>query len=270
MIPYLELRLAARTAGVPASTIERDYVQNWFLCVLAWNDLALKGGTAIRKAYIPDYRFSDDLDFTLISPMEIEKVQATVNAAVENVKKVGQIQLHEAKSIAEVENGYTMALRFKLQESPYNTIKIKLDFTKAENEDILTPLQPRPLIHRYSDECVTSLNCYSLEEMAAEKIRSLFQRTRARDLYDVWYLLGYGHMKESAVREIFREKCERRGVTVDLAEFGKRRSDFKIAWNASLAHQMKAVPDFEKIFEWVVAAVPRFERVLRPQKNTDE
>ena len=35
MIPYLELRLAARTAGVPASTIERDYVQNWFLCVLA-------------------------------------------------------------------------------------------------------------------------------------------------------------------------------------------------------------------------------------------
>ncbi|NJE13855.1 nucleotidyl transferase AbiEii/AbiGii toxin family protein [Thermococcus sp. LS2] len=29
---------------------------------------------------------------------------------------------------------------------------------------------------------------YSLEEIFAEKLRSLFQRTRPRGLYDVWYL----------------------------------------------------------------------------------
>lgn len=259
MIPYLELRLAARTAGVPASTIERDYVQNWFLCVLAWQNLALKGGTAIRKAYIPDYRFSDDLDFTLISSIQMEKLQDIVNAAIENVKKVGKIQLEEAKHIAEVENGFMMALRFKLQESPYNTIKIKLDFTKAENEDILMPLQPRPLIHRYSDECVTSLSCYSLEEMTGEKIRALFQRTRARDLYDVWYLLSHGHMKESTIREIFRKKCETKGVVVDIAEFEGRKAGFRAAWKGSLAHQMNKVPDFEKVFDWVATAIPRFD-----------
>jgi predicted nucleotidyltransferase component of viral defense system len=265
MIPYLELRSAARTAGVPASTIERDYVQNWFLCVLAWNNLALKGGTAIRKAYIPDYRFSDDLDFTLISSVKMEKLQDTVNAAVENVKKVGKIQLEEAKHIAEVENGFMMVLRFKLQESPYDTIKIKLDFTNAENEDILTPLRSRPLIHRYSDECVTSLTCYSLEEMAAEKIRSLYQRTRARDLYDVWYLLSYGHMKESAIREIFRKKCANRGVTVDFAEFEGRKAGFRAAWKSSLAHQMKEVPEFEKVFNWVVTAISRFDGDIQPK-----
>jgi len=268
MIPYLELRLAARTAGVPASTVERDYVQNRFLCGISWTDLALKGGTAIRKAYIPDYRFSDDLDFTLTKSIAMEKVQDTVDSAVDHVKKVDKIQLEEAKRIAAVENGYTMALRFKLQESPYDTIKIKLDFTKAENEDILAPLQSRPLLHRYSDECVVRLNCYSLEEMAAEKIRSLFQRTRARDLYDVRYLLSHGRMKISTIREIFRKKCETRGVTGDIAEFEGRKADFQAAWNGSLAHQMKEVPDFEKVFNWVISAVPRFEWDTRPKKTS--
>ncbi len=28
--------------------------------------LAFKGGTALKKIYAPDYRFSEDLDFTLL------------------------------------------------------------------------------------------------------------------------------------------------------------------------------------------------------------
>ncbi|MFA4647786.1 nucleotidyl transferase AbiEii/AbiGii toxin family protein [Pyrococcus kukulkanii] len=60
--------MIARKKGVPESTVERDYAQDWLLFGLSKTCLkmALKGGTGIRKAYIEGYRFSDDLDFTLL------------------------------------------------------------------------------------------------------------------------------------------------------------------------------------------------------------
>jgi len=66
MIPAREIKEKARESGVPPSTIERDYAQNWLLSHLRPIPLALKGGTGIRKVFIEHYRFSDDLDFTLL------------------------------------------------------------------------------------------------------------------------------------------------------------------------------------------------------------
>ena len=65
MIDLREIKEKARLNSVPESTIERDYVQNWVLKHLNRVKMVLKGGTGIRKVYIGNYRFSDDLDFTL-------------------------------------------------------------------------------------------------------------------------------------------------------------------------------------------------------------
>jgi predicted nucleotidyltransferase component of viral defense system len=263
MIPYLELRSAARTAGVPASTIERDYVQGWFLAGLTWDVLALKGGTAIRKAFIPDYRFSDDLDFTLTTPVKIGTIQSIVDAAVDNAKTAGRIMLEEAKRIEEVQNGFMMALRFRLEGSSYRTVKLKLDFTKSENEQILLPLQTRRLIHKYSDRCTGTLRTYSLAEMVSEKIRSLFQRTRARDLYDIWYLLRSGLVDEGLIRQMVGKKCQMKQLTVDPGQLSGRSSGFRYAWKASLAHQMREVPEFSTVFDWTLSALSGFGGGIR-------
>ena len=57
--------------------IEKDYVISWILLGLAGSRLkksfAFKGGTALKKVYFPDYRYSEDLDFTLLGDLE-EKV----------------------------------------------------------------------------------------------------------------------------------------------------------------------------------------------------
>jgi uncharacterized protein len=57
---------------IPESVLERDYCLAWFLSVLAQTDvhrrLAFKGGTALKRCYFGDYRFSEDLDFTLLEP----------------------------------------------------------------------------------------------------------------------------------------------------------------------------------------------------------
>jgi uncharacterized protein len=52
---------------IPDQTIELDYALGWFLAELArhpFNEkLAFKGGTALRRCHIGEYRFSEDLDF---------------------------------------------------------------------------------------------------------------------------------------------------------------------------------------------------------------
>ncbi len=52
MIPEREIKEKVRASGVPLSTIERDYAQNWLLKNLSTINMVLKGGTGIRKAYI--------------------------------------------------------------------------------------------------------------------------------------------------------------------------------------------------------------------------
>ncbi len=78
MIPEREIKEQAREFGVPTSTIERDYVQNWFLSALRPINMAFKGGTGIRKVYIENYRFSDDLDFTLLEPVDADILRTAV------------------------------------------------------------------------------------------------------------------------------------------------------------------------------------------------
>ncbi|MBK8983483.1 MAG: nucleotidyl transferase AbiEii/AbiGii toxin family protein [Ignavibacteria bacterium] len=70
MIQQGEISKIASGLQLRDTQIEKDYVIGWVLKGISQNDylkekLILKGGTAIRKMYIKDYRLSEDLDFTL-------------------------------------------------------------------------------------------------------------------------------------------------------------------------------------------------------------
>jgi len=71
MITQAEISKTAHTEQASERIIEKDYVITWLLLGLAdsvlKNSLAFKGGTALKKIYFPDYRFSEDLDFTQIA-----------------------------------------------------------------------------------------------------------------------------------------------------------------------------------------------------------
>ncbi len=67
-----ELRRRARKTGFDVATLEKDYALTWLLSGIYWEDsklrdiLIFKGGTAIRKIYFPEWRLSEDLDFTIM------------------------------------------------------------------------------------------------------------------------------------------------------------------------------------------------------------
>lgn len=250
MIASREIKEKAREFGVPESTIERDYVQNRLLKNLSAINMALKGGTGIRKVYIENYRFSDDLDFTLLEITAKEELKALIKKLVKKAKEESGINFNDNIKIQENSNGFEIDVYFQIMQRGKNSTKIKIDITKSENEKILLPVLKKEIIHPYSDNLDATVRVYALEEILAEKIRSLFQRTRPRDLYDVWYLWDKADRRKGL--DIFPEKCKFKDFIPDVKEFASRRDDFRNAWKTSLQHQLKNLPDFDEVFSMVI------------------
>ncbi|KUG19580.1 MAG: nucleotidyl transferase AbiEii/AbiGii toxin family protein [Methanomicrobiaceae archaeon] len=131
--------------------------------------------------------------------------------------------------------------------------RIVIDLTTASSERVLLPAMRRRVYHSYSENLNAGVASYCLEEIMAEKIRSLFQRVRHRDIYDIRYLAD--RVNPDTVRNILLRKCESEKVVPDRFALAGARKRFSASWNASLRHQMKIVPDFEEVFERVPACV---------------
>jgi len=248
MISITEIREHARSVGVPESTIERDYAQNWLLNALYSidNKMILKGGTGIRKAYIEGYRFSDDLDFTLLSDKDKSSLNDLILKSIRNVREECGIDLDENIKLKENINGYEGAIYFRIIRRTGSPHKIKLDITNSKNEKIiLKPIQRR-LIHNYSDELKFKILIYPLNEIIAEKLRAIFERTRPRDIYDIVHV--WDKVDKLSIPKLFMEKCQYKDVNPNVKYLINKKDDFKHAWEASLQHQLKIVPDFEETF----------------------
>ncbi len=49
--------------------------------------LAFKGGTALKKVYFPDYRYSEDLDFTLLEATDEDAIIEGFRTILQEVAK---------------------------------------------------------------------------------------------------------------------------------------------------------------------------------------
>lgn len=255
MIPSQEIRAHARKNAVPESTIERDYAQNWLLKSLfdANPKFVFKGGTGIRKAHIPNYRFSDDLDLGLSESWRTQDLQDFLNSAVDSAREESGIAFESPAKLIENVNGFEGAAYLRLLRRSGSPLKIKLDITRFDNEIIVYPLNSVPLIHPYSDGCSCMLNVYSLKETLTEKVRALFERTRPRDLYDIHQLMGKVDPKDIVLGTI--RKFEFKSIRPDLTKVLSRKEYFQSAWETSLSHQLQDLPEFASTFLEVIAFV---------------
>ena len=83
---------------VPEDVIERDYVLAWLLTQIPTNSLlsqalAFKGGTALRRMHFGEYRFSEDLDFTLTKEVPLEDLFKALKEVFEVLTRVSGIRV---------------------------------------------------------------------------------------------------------------------------------------------------------------------------------
>lgn len=257
-ISLLSNRLAA--GGGPRireDVLERDYCLAWFLNALAGSDLrtvfAFKGGTALKRSYFPDYRFSEDLDFTLREAPPFEEIRARLNHVYAAVLEQSGIAFNFDRQDPRARaNTYTFYLRYTGPLPRDNDVKVDLTL----NEVLSFPLQERPVLRGYPEFADLPENrpilVYSLHEIAAEKTLALTDpaRNEPRDLYDLWYLTDNQEVHLDQIVPAICQKLEFRqkscaGLQVALAQKEARLSAL---WNMRLAHQVPALPPFERVF----------------------
>ncbi len=89
MIGKVELNERVRAWGLREEVVEKDYVLGWVLWGIGADPLlsatwVFKGGTCLKKCYIDTYRFSEDLDFTVLEsgPIEPDEVLETFHTTL--------------------------------------------------------------------------------------------------------------------------------------------------------------------------------------------
>ncbi len=275
MILQNEILKKAEAAGVPPDTIDKNWVLGHFLAELykttwAKEYLIFKGGTCLKKCYFDDYRFSEDLDFTLINPDFVVTNKLLQSICDEITKNIG-IQFSKVKmDPIRWENkqvGYTTHIRFwganhkKNQEPPTSdrwltSIKIEI----VSYELMVNPPLDRPLFSGYSDAAIfenTLIPCYSILEVVSEKFRALLQRSypAPRDYYDLWYLLQQKELINwEEIISTFKQKAKYKNVDFkDYNDFFEPEQIRKVkqAWNNSLKSHLNedALPDVDKTID---------------------
>jgi len=127
----------------------------------------------------------------------------------------------------------------------------------------------RPVMHPYADAPEQGIQayCYSFDEVFAEKLRALGERTRSRDLYDVVNLHRNRDYdpQPARVREILAEKCAFKQIAMITLEIVQAARDTVIGtWQGMLAHQLPELPPFEafwaelpEVFAWLQSMAAR-------------
>lgn len=99
MIEPKEINKVAAANRVNDRQIEKDYALSWVLFAISKNKilnkaLVFKGGTVLKKAYFEDYRFSEDLDFTLIDEtIRNEQILAEFDKLFDFIKEEANIDM---------------------------------------------------------------------------------------------------------------------------------------------------------------------------------
>ncbi len=254
MIKPGEIQQKANAVGVRDQQIEKDYILSWILFGISKQEhlsktIVFKGGTVLKKVYFKDYRFSEDLDFTLLnSEIPNEQIFAWFKEVFEFIKDEANIPLDIIDNNEHEDGGMNFYISYIGPLGGYgNNKKVKVDISRSE-QLVFEPVMNDVFIG-YSDLEEHQLLCYTLEEILVEKMRSVMQRMQARDFYDIWYLLEKHGMDADFHISEFETKCKSKNLlhTDFSKKIDERLPQYKGRWKSSMSGQIKDLPDFDKV-----------------------
>ncbi len=253
MIKPGEIQQKANTVGVRDQQIEKDYILSWILFGISKHEqlskaIAFKGGTVLKKVYFKDYRFSEDLDFTLLNAEILnEQIFAWFKEVFEFIKDEANIPIDIIDNNEHEDGGINFYISYiGPLGGQGNNKKVKVDISRSE-QLVFEPIMKDVFIG-YSDLEEHQLLCYPLEEVLVEKMRSVMQRMQARDFYDIWYLLVEHKIDVDFYVSEFESKCKSKDLlhTDFPKKLDERLPQYKGRWKSSMSEQIKDLPNFDQ------------------------
>ena len=282
------LQEARRRLAIPWEVLERDYLLSWILAGVSQvpvlgDTLVFKGGTALKKCYFGNYRFSEDLDFSGLDGVptgdEMERlVNEACNIAVRLLDEYATVETTCARYTERDphprgQEAFTVRARLPWQSHPQTRVMIEVTI----DEPVLRPVQRRRVIHEYGEPLDVDLQVYSLEEVVAEKLRAILQqadmfekrgwsRSRARDYYDLWQVLDTyrEQMDLTDFRSLVHQKCFVRDVGFEGPEdffHSGMLTYVGDTWEQWLGPLVPGLPPFETVINGLR---PQVEALVSP------
>lgn len=241
MITRKELQEYAILKGLNLGSTEKDYLIDIALLSMSRhtkNNLIFKGGTCLYKFHKLN-RFSEGMDFSAISV----ETDTLISHLLLDFERFGiKASQHKKK---EPHNSILITLRiegplFTGKSSSYASlgIDINLKYPVILAPELLSynSLYPEiPVIHSL---------CMKPEEIFAEKMRAIIIRNRARDLYDLNFLLEKGI---HSTTEIIEKKLEYYNLHFDIDKVIKRLKLFEQYWKKELIGFTSVLQDFNHV-----------------------
>jgi predicted nucleotidyltransferase component of viral defense system len=275
MISEAELRRLAGRWSMDPMIVDLDYVLGCFLSQWVQDQEALKlrfkGGTCLRKCYFADYRFSEDLDFTVEARFTQSTLQSLLERTIRRLQDVFGLDFGVRPPRVEVVNDEYGLESFQARLYYRGPLRwrgdpraIRLDISHGEYLGL--PSVMRKIIHPYGDRDLFSgirIPCYALEEMLAEKLRALSGQRRfaiSRDLFDTHQLISIAGVKLDDVKPLLAGKFKAKNITLgehSLENLLARRSEFERDWKRNLSYLLP-IPEstpFGSAWETAVSAV---------------
>ncbi|NJL31985.1 MAG: nucleotidyl transferase AbiEii/AbiGii toxin family protein [Phycisphaerales bacterium] len=283
-----QLEQARKRLGIPWDIIERDYLLSWILAGIGQtaslrDTLVFKGGTALKKCWFGDYRFSEDLDFSGTkevpsgTAME-DAIRQACQEAVGLLDEYAPVQIlcqryTEKNPHPGGQEAFTIRAKFPWQRDPHTRVMVEVSM----DEEVLKPARKRTIIHGYDEQLDAQILVYTLEEIVAEKLRAILQhaekleergwsRSRARDYYDLWRVLG-AYQEQLDLRDFasfVRQKCAVRNVSFDSsADFFQERmlAYVQKTWDQWLGPLVPELPPYTTVMGQLR---PQIDTLLAP------
>lgn len=254
MIKPGEIQQKGYAIKVRDQQIEKDYILSWILLGISKHEclsktIIFKGGTVLKKVYFEDYRFSEDLDFTMLdNNIPNDQIFLWFNEVFEFIKEDANIPLEIIDNNEHEDGGINFYISYIGPLGGQGSNKrVKVDISRSEKM-VFAPILKNVFIS-YSDLEEHQLLCYPLEEVLLEKMRSVMQRMQARDFYDIWYLLEIQSMDVDFYINEFEIKCKCKNIlyTDFSKKLDERLPQYKGRWISSMREQITFLPDFEQV-----------------------
>ncbi|MFQ6056580.1 MAG: nucleotidyl transferase AbiEii/AbiGii toxin family protein [Methanosarcinales archaeon] len=247
MITKEEIRRIARQKGIPAGIIEKDYVLGWLLYGISRsnlkNILIFKGGTALSKIYFPKlWRLSEDLDFTSTTKIDKKELKLELENIFKIIYENSGIEFN-LDTIHAIEEHIIINIQFIGPLGGKNRTRLNIRL----REKIILPTEERTVINIYSDDPKIKIIVYSLNEIFSEKLRSILEREKTRDYYDVWRLLKNCDFDLEEIKKLVRLKLRNKEFTIESIFNEEKLSSIKNYWERGLRHLTKDLPDFDTV-----------------------
>jgi predicted nucleotidyltransferase component of viral defense system len=242
MIDRETLTRISKIMGLKLFQQEKNYVQTVLLRSIyskVSRELTFKGGTALALFYGLN-RFSEDLDFTLEEDFDLQDLMKEIKRDFEALDMEASFKVLE-------DSPRSFSLRIGA-EGPLFTREIERCYVRVDvskTEKVLRAVQVKELRPMYPDILPFFVVVMDPDEILAEKAKAMVSWAKARDLYDLWFLLN---MNAKIDLELIGEKLQYYEKDFRVREFMENVRKLRRVWE----RELRPV---------VVGSLPKFEEV---------